>query len=202
MAQAHVVEGTPSPPENGVSLTTYLEASDQHPVEVVDGEIIVMSPSQRRHNRIAHLLYDSLRDFLKSNRLGVVLMEAAYVLDGDKRADWVKGARLPDVSFIAQKRVEAHDAEHGPDEGPWWLAPDLAVEIVSPTDSYTDVTRKVSDYLRFGVQQIWVIDPQANALRVYTPEKPNGMLLEADELITCASVLPGWQMSVREIFEA
>lgn len=202
MAQSHPVEELAAPSGKGVSLTEYLEASDRSPVEVVDGAIVVTSPSQRKHNRIAHRLYESLRDYLRTNAIGVALMEAAYVLDGDKRADWVKGAGLPDVSFVSSSRAEAHDAEFGPDEGPWWLAPDLAVEIVSPTGKYTDVNKKVADYLRYGTRLVWVIDPQARAVRVFSPEQPNGVLLSADSALSGAPVLPGWQMPVREIFEA
>jgi Uma2 family endonuclease len=173
----------------------------RQPIEVVDGEIVVMSPPQRQHIRIAHDLFRSLDRFLEENQLGRAWLEAPYLLEADDRGDWVRGARTPDLSFIARERVEAHDAQYGDVEGPYRLAPDLAVEIVSPGDSYSTVMQKVADYLRYGVRLVWVIDPQTRAVRIHTQEDPDGRTLSDTDTLSGEPVLAGWSMSIKLLLD-
>jgi Uma2 family endonuclease len=184
----------------GVSLEAWMRAYDRHPVEVVDGEFLEMSPNQRAQGVILSPLLVSLYTFALRERLGQVFTEIAFVLDGVPRKNWVRGARQPDLAFIAQERVEQHNARYGDREGPWWLAPDLAVEIVSPTDAYSDVNRKIADYLRYGVRLVWIIDPQMEVIRIYTPDDPEGRTLAAADTLDAAPLLPGWTMLVSEVF--
>ena len=191
MAQAEVTQHQQIPPvRNHLTLTEFLSLSSDQSVEVVNGEVVMMSPNQRQSVRVARNLYDSLRDHVRGKDLGELSTEVAYILDGNRSSNWVKGSRQPDVSFVAQERIAAHDAEYGTD-GPWWLAPDLVVEVVSPTDSYTDVNRKIRDYLRYGVRLLWIIDPQARIVWVITPDAPNGHTLTDTENLSGDPVLPG-----------
>src|SRR5687768_6075655 len=101
----------PLPPERRPpTMEEFLDAYARQPVEVANGEIILMNPPGAEHSDASHVLYDSIRDFLKVHPLGVVRMETAYILDADDRADWVIGSRVPDVSFISQEKVDAHRA--------------------------------------------------------------------------------------------
>jgi Uma2 family endonuclease len=181
-----------------LTLEAYLDAYARQPVEVVDGDMVVMSPPEFRHVRIAHTLYHLLYAFAGKKKLGSVWIEAPYLLDADDRADWVRGSRVPDVSFVARERMDAHLARYGT-EGPLRLAPDLAVEIVSPHDRYSDLNRKVADYLRYGTRLVWVIDPQVRTVRVVTPDDPGGRILTPDDTLAGDPVLPGWSAPVLDV---
>jgi Uma2 family endonuclease len=127
VAQAQITQHQHLPENRDfITLTEFLSLSDEQPFEIVSGEIILMSPVQREHNILSRRLFRSLDRFVEEHHLGEVWEEAAYVLDGNKRDNWVGDVRQPDVSFITRERVEAHNAERGAKEGPWWLAPDLA----------------------------------------------------------------------------
>jgi Uma2 family endonuclease len=203
MAQAQVIQqgSPPSPPKKYVTLTEYFEASDQYPAEVVDGEIVRMSPAQRGHSRLIRKLLVSLHIFCSQNDLGEVWSETSFVLDGIKGPDWVSRVRQPDVSFIAKKRVEDHDTAYGIDEGAWWLAPDLAVEIISPSDKYIDVVQKVAEYLQYGVRQVWLVNPPTRTVRIYTSENHDGIELDGTATLTADPVIPGWSMPVKDLFD-
>jgi Uma2 family endonuclease len=128
------------------TVEEYMAFGDK-PVEVVDGEFVEMSPSMRRQPEVMSNISDDLGPFVRKRKLGRVYSEVSYVLDGDPRRNWVKNARQPDVSFITQVRITEHKKKH-PEPGPWWLAPDLAVEVMSPNDTFPEVDQKIRDYLK------------------------------------------------------
>ncbi len=170
-------------------------------VEVVNGKLVKMSPPRVRHVRIGKDLFRMWDAFVEKQQLGTVWPDGMpYVLDTEKRTGWVKGARMPDVSFVSRQGMEAHSAEHGED-GPLFLAPDLAVEIVSPGDSYTDVNEKVRDYLRYGTRMVIVIDPKARTIRVHSQDQPDGRTLEDTDVLVGDPVLPGWSAPVALILD-
>lgn len=181
-----------------ITLAEYLAYGDQ-PVEVVAGEVIMAAAHSRRQPNVVTNLFESLQPYVRKNRLGKVFTEASYVLDGDPRSKWVSGARTPDLSFIDLERMVAHNAQH-PEDEPWWLAPDLAAEVISPTDQYGDVSQKVADYLRYGVRLVWVIDPAAKSVRVHSPQEPLGHSLSAADALTAEPVIAGWSMKVADLF--
>jgi Uma2 family endonuclease len=183
------------PPRKGLPLQQWMALFDEHPIQVEDGEVTRVAANTLKHLLIAHRLYDDLSPWVKERNLGLVLLEAPYILDGDPRGNWVVGSKLPDVSFVTKDRVEAQLAMLGED-GPFFLAPDLAVEIISSSDTYTQINRKIAVYLRFGVRLIWVIDPVERAVRVFTQETPNGILLRETDVLTGDPVLPGWGMEI------
>ena len=186
----------------GLPLAEWMERYTRQPIEVVNGEIVTMSPPTRQHVRIARDLYDLIRDYLKQHPLGEVWPDnTPYVLDGNERKDWVRDSRVPDVSFISRERIKAHEEKYGAEEGPWRLAPDLAVEVVSTNDRYSDVMQKVADYLRYGTRLVWVIDPQNRTVRVHTPDDPDGHTLHEADTLPGDPVLPGWQIAVRVVLD-
>jgi Uma2 family endonuclease len=196
-------EGVGASPPGPVlpTLADYLEAYGQQPVEIVDGVFIQMHPPGRLHGIYAHHVLFELNSFVGPRRLGLVFTEIPYVLDGSERSDWVRNSRVPDISYISIERVEAHNKEHPDPTGPWWLAPDIAGEVVSPTDSYLEVDDKVVEYLRFGVRLIWVINPKLRTVKVVTPDNLAGYILTEQDTLTGAPVLEGWSMPVTHIFD-
>lgn len=180
-----------------LTVDEYMVLGDQR-IEVSDGELIYMSPNMQKQSLIVLSLWRKLDRYAEDNDLGIVLSEATFVLDASDRNDWVKGARMPDVAFIAKDGAATHEKEH-PENGPWRLAPDIAVEVVSPTDAYSEVSKKVADYLQYGVQLVWVIDPQVKNIKVYSQDNPDGKTLHVDDTLSGAPVLPEWSMPIAEI---
>ncbi len=184
-----------------LTVEEFVDAYTRQPVEVVDGKIVEMAPAEVAHMLMAHFLYDALAAWAREGGLGRAFIETPYVLDGSRRKNWVQGARVPDVSFLAQDRLKAHLDQHGA-SGPFWLAPDLAVEIVSVNDRYVDVQRKVVDYLRYGVRLVWVINPEMRVIRVFSPDDPEGRTLHEADTLTGDPVLPGWSIPVASVLDS
>ncbi len=103
--------------------------------------------------------------------------------------------RAPDVAFIRRARVE----EAGEAEGFWPGAPDLAVEVVSPGDSFAEVEEKVSDWLAAGCRMVVVVNPRRRTATVYR-SRSDVTLLAEDDVLDGGDVVPGWRVPVRELF--
>jgi Uma2 family endonuclease len=101
-----------------------------------------------------------------------------------------------DVSFI---RLIRYTAEQAQQEGHVRIAPDLAVEVISPNDLYYEVESKVEDYLRAGVQLVWVVNPESRTVWVRRADGTGVTLHENDEL-TGEEVLPGFRSRVGDLF--
>jgi Uma2 family endonuclease len=189
----------PPIPDNAISMTEW-EKHDR--VEVVNGEIVEMSPPALKHVILTRFIYNALFEFLKENPLGELWFDnTPYILDGDERDDWVRGSRIPDVSFVSKERFSAHVDQYGNDAKYFHLAPDLAVEIVSEHDRYSDIFQKITDYLKYGTQLVWIIDAPNRTIRVHTPDKPDGQTLKDTDILTGDPVLQGWSMSVAAIID-
>ena len=102
--------------------------------------------------------------------------------------------RAPDVSFVVSNRLPA-----GPPQGYVPFAPDLAVEIVSPSDRASDVTRRLIDYLDAGSRLVWVIDPGTRTAAVHRSPSDVFMLREHD-VLDGGDVLPGFRLPLAELF--
>ena len=106
-----------------------------------------------------------------------------------------RSVRKPDVSFVRFGRFPNEQ----PPSGHALLAPDLAVEIVSPNDLYEEVDRKIEEYISAGVRLVWIISPQNHTARVYRLNGSSISLREDDEL-DGEDVLPGFRCRVGDIF--
>jgi Uma2 family endonuclease len=103
--------------------------------------------------------------------------------------------RAPDVAFVTRTRIE----EAGEFEGFWPGAPDLAVEVISPGDPYTEVEEKVEEYLTAGARAVWVVDPRRRTITVYRALTDITILTENDTLED-ADIIPGFSCPVAEVF--
>ncbi len=103
--------------------------------------------------------------------------------------------RAPDVSFVNQKRVE----EVGALQGYWPAAPDLAVEVISPSDTYTAVGEKVLDWLDAGTLMVVVIDPRRETVTVYR-SRSDIVILTKEEELDGQDVVPGWKLRIADLF--
>lgn len=201
MAQAQSTrQTTPSPPEKRrVTLDEYYRLLDTAGYEVIDGELIPMAPQHRRGTYIARALFLSLHGAVERQLLGDVLPETAFSLDIESGTNWVTGSVVPDIAFVSAARLKEQEEKY-PSDAPFRVAPDLAVEIISPTDSFSDVTRKVARYLGYGVKLVWVVDPKNRRVHVYSTENPDGHILSETETLSAEGIIPGWSIPVSEVF--
>jgi Uma2 family endonuclease len=197
----HQQTSLPPDPQRGISLDEWMRLLSAGRYEVIDGEVIKLSPPTLMHIRIAHRLFRSMDPVVQEGNLGELWLEAPYVLDEDDRTNWVYGSKLPDVSFVERKRFDECVAKFG-EKGPIRLAPDLVIEIVSPNDSYTEVNEKIANYLRYGVQLAIIVDAQQRVIRTHTPEVPDGRTLYDGDTLTTDPVIPGWSATVADILGA
>jgi Uma2 family endonuclease len=158
--------------------------------ELVKGELRRMNPAGNVHGRIAVRVTWRLAQHVEENRLGTVYAaETGFRLSSDPDT-----VRAPDVAFVSRTRVEAI----GEVEGFWPEAPDLAVEVVSPGDSYSEVEEKVFDWLEAGTKMVVVINPRQRSATVF--KSPTDIVALA-EALNGGDVVPGFELTVREIFE-
>jgi Uma2 family endonuclease len=160
--------------------------------ELVDGELREMAPAGARHGRVAMKLASRLDRHVEVNRLGMVLAaETGFRIS--RNPDTV---RTPDVSFVARERIPPE----GPPEGYWDLAPDLAVEVVSPNDTAAQVQSKVQMWLEYGVRLVWVVYPKTRAIMAHKSLKEI-TTFTAEDTLDGGQVVSGFECAVAEIFE-
>lgn len=159
--------------------------------ELVAGELREMTPAGWQHGRVAGNIAGELRAYIRAHRLGVMATaEASYRLSTDPDT-----VRVPDVSFVCQQRVD----EIGDPTGFWPGAPDLAFEVISPNDRYSQVRLKVDEYLAAGTPMVVLVDTQNREVIVFHASGETVELTESD-VLDGGDVVPGWKLPVREIF--
>ena len=159
--------------------------------EVVNGEVVEKVVSIQAA-RIAGRLNTRLDTYLEGRGLGTVVPEAMFVLDPAGRLK-----RRPDVAFVPAERWPVDRPV--PDEGDWEIAPDLAVEVVSPGDTYNEVEEKVEQWLGAGTRAVWIVKPRRRSVTIYRSMTDVTRLSESDEL-DGGEVVPGFRCKVSEIF--
>ncbi|MBC8171260.1 MAG: Uma2 family endonuclease, partial [Anaerolineae bacterium] len=133
-----------------------------------------------------------------THKLGEVFAEMTFTLSSEP--GWVNGARQPDVMFVMQEKYEAFLASVDQNvKQPFVCLPDLVVEVISPTDRYSEVSKKIKAYLADGVRLIWAVDMEEKTVAVYSPDHPVQML-NVEQTLTGGDVLSGFTMVVDSIF--
>jgi Uma2 family endonuclease len=159
--------------------------------ELVRGELVEVPAAGMLRNFIMGFLYRSLDAFVRARALGLVFGDGlGYIIRRDPDV-----VRVPDVSFISRERLP----EGGIIDGFCPVPPDLAVEIVSPNDTFNEVQAKVHEYLEAGTRLVWVVWPQGRSVMVHTAETIAE--LGADGVLTGGDVLPGFEVPVARLFE-
>lgn len=160
--------------------------------ELWQGKVITMSPAGGGHGFIISRLNAALTNHVEAHRLGAVF-------------DGQTGCRLsvdfcfsPDVSFVSRKRLklllpDASKLLHG--------APDLAIEVLSPSDSITKTEGKLQRFLAHGTKLAWLVDPRHFSVRVYREPAAKFDLLRTGQFLTGNSILPGFRYSVTRLFQ-
>lgn len=157
--------------------------------ELVQGVLVEMAPTGDVHGELALWLGHLILQHIVANDLGTATgAETGFVLSTDPDT-----VRAPDVGFISKARL-------APMTGRFYrLAPDLAVEVVSPSDTGAEIMHKADDYLRAGTRLVWVIYPDLRVVAVYRPDQPS-VVLRGDERLEGGDTLPGFSITVNDVF--
>jgi Uma2 family endonuclease len=174
-------------PRRELDESDWLRLPNRQRYELVDG-ILVEKPMGWRESWLGMVLGSLLTEFVIQHRLGIVLGA-----DGTTRVDGQ--IRLPDVAFYSRERLPAGS------EGPVLeIAPDLAVEVLSPSNTVGEMIRKRGEYFRAGTRAVWEIEPELRQIRVYS-DADTFVTLGIDDTLTGEPVLPGFSLGVRALFE-
>lgn len=170
-----------------------LEQEPRHPTEkyyLIDGELhIKMAPSEL-HGETASLIAHYLLSYVLERDLGRVGVEVGFHPPADRST-----ALLPDVSFISKSRMARRArATYVP------YMPDLAVEVVSPSQTLAEVRRKAETYLRHGSALVWLIDPGSETAEVWQRDSEQREVIDSDGVLSGGAVLPGFSLPLRKIF--
>jgi len=156
--------------------------------ELIRGELQRMAPDDIDHGQYGDNIQVPLSVYVRQHRLGRVMGNVGYTLESNP--DTVLG---PDVSFVRADRMPSRGGRPFPH-----LPPDLAVEVLSPSNGAGEIVRKVAIYLAAGVRLVWVIDPEARTVDVYTPAGVR-VVGEGDTL-DAGDVVPGFAIPVADLF--
>ena len=177
-------EGIPAP--DTMTLEEFLE-NDLEGYEYVKGELITMPPPSMEHGEISSKVHLRLGLHVEENQLGrSYIAETTFEL-GDRVVK-------PDVAFISTERLPENREKGSP------IPPDLAVEVVSPSDKQYDVAEKAFAYLKAGTRLVWVIEPVAKTVMVYRSET-DFTLLTCKDTLTGEDVVEGFTCPVVQFFE-
>ncbi len=178
-------EGLPIKPIK-MTLEEFLE-SDLEGYEYIKGELIPVPPTSLEHGHISADLFWFLNLHVRKNELGRVYMSDTGFRVGEQ-------VLMPDIAFLASARIPADLSKASP------IPPDLAIEVVSPTDALHRVVEKAFTYLDAGTQLVWVLEPRSKTVIVYRSETDITLLTRNDTL-TGENVIEGFTCQVAELFE-
>ena len=185
------MSATPAALPLGMTAEELFELPDDHMRhELVEGELRTMPPAGERHGWVAMAVGSKIFDHVERQGLGrVYAAETGFVL---RRAP--DSVRAPDVAFVAADRVPGSNSR-----GFAELAPDLVLEVVSPSDRASELAEKAAMWLDAGVRVVWVVDPQARLAAVH---HPGGLVtvLRQDGVLEGEDVLPGFRLPLAPLF--
>lgn len=160
--------------------------------ELIEGELRMMPPAGGRHGRVAMNCGRLLANHVDEHKLGVVYAaETGFVLTRDPDT-----VRAPDVAFVAAARVSEIDDESAfiP------FAPDLAIEVISPSDSFSGVEEMAFAWLDAGTRLVLLVDPANETVHLYRSADEIAVLGQGD-VVPASDVVKGWQVAVARLFQ-
>ncbi len=164
------------------------ESSDH--TELIDGEIIPKVSPKYKHSLSQLRLLLGLNQWCEQKQYGRVLTEWAVILQRQGQ-DWVP---VPDLTYVSYERLPADWEE----DTPCPVLPELVIEIISPGQSFGEMTQKATDYLQAGVSLVWVVDNQAQSVTAFgANELPQTFW--SDRIIS-DDLLPGLEIAVADLF--
>lgn len=178
-----------TPARARMSAADYIASPQSaHKSDLIEGVFVMASPASLEHAAVQQFMITTLSNFVNQHRLGIVLGEnAAYRLNDDN-------VYQPDVSFLSNARL--HLAGEVYVDG----APDLAVEIISPSSRRYDAFEKRINYARAGVQEYWLVDPIERSVAIYGLEQEQFVRVKPTDDRLRSHVLPGYWLQLDWVF--
>ena len=155
--------------------------------ELIKGELLTMSPPGEEHGSIIINLASLLSTHVKRTNLGRLTAESGFKLESDPDT-----VLAPDIAFVARDRAGTRSSFYR--SGP----PDLAVEVLSPSDTIPKVDRKTALWLELGAKSVWNVNPRKRTVEVNRADGQKKLFHENDELVD--DTVPGFRIKVSEIF--
>jgi len=169
----------------------YLKINDDNQYELIGGELLLVLAPKTIHQWICGELFGEIRNFVRRNNFGEVYDAPTdvYLSETEKPQ--------PDILFISANRLNiiTEDNIKG--------APDLVVEVLSPSTASRDKVKKSKMYYTHGVKEYWIVDPSAKAVQVFTPGEKNWNLVESydEDGILLSPLLPGLEIKLKDVFK-
>lgn len=167
----------------------YVEAANKRLVELVDG-VLVEKAMGAKESFLACLFIHWIISFLDEHDLGICLGESGTLRILPKQV------RIPDVCFISWERLPNHEVPQAPIPK---LAPNLAIEVISESNTRQEMLRKLRDYIKAGVELVWFVYPKKKQVVEYTSQD-DSRVYGIDDTLDGGDVLPGFQLPVRKLF--
>jgi Uma2 family endonuclease len=166
-----------------------LSADDSKHYELIEGELVEMSPTGEEHGVIMLWLGSLIMNHVQANQLGRALgAETGFKLF--QNPDTVLA---PDIAFTSNERLKPTTVKFA------FVAPDLAVEIVSPSNTADEINKKAQLFFKAGTRLLWVVYPRTETIHVYRTASEI-IILDIDDTLDGGNVLPGFAVPVKEIF--
>ena len=174
-----------------LTLEEFLQLPETKPAsEYIEGQIIQKPMPQGKHSSIQGELVPAINAVVKSQRLGRAFPELRCTF-GDRSI-------VPDVSVFEWVRIPRD--QDGTVANTFAIAPDWTIEILSPDQSQTRVTKNILHCLKHGTQMGWLIDPDEQTVFVYLPEQRIQVFDETDNLLPMPSFAAGLNLTVKDLF--
>ncbi len=165
--------------------------SDGKRYELIHGEVYVTPPPATRHQFVVQNLYKNLESFIFENHLGEVFLAPLDVRLG------LETVLQPDLIFVSNARAGIIQEN--------WIegAPDLAVEVLSPSTAGYDRATKLPVYAQAGVSEVWIIDPIARTVEVFSLKGTKYLVdaTYAGRQVLSSNLMPGWQLPLDALFD-
>jgi Uma2 family endonuclease len=163
-----------------------------YPEELVQGRIVAMPPPDRRHGKTCYRTGRIFGDFIEEHDLGHIMTNDSGIIT-ERDPDTVRGA---DVAFYSYARLPKGPlpAGYGPE------VPELVIEVRSPSDTWREILRKVTEYLMAGVLKVIVLDPSSRNAHIYAEDDAPVILGPEDEL-TIPDILGDFRVAVQRFFD-
>jgi Uma2 family endonuclease len=180
-----------SPPPGEATEADVIELHERHDrlCELIDGTLVEKAMGWKEAE-LAIIIARLLGNFVAANRLGKV-----FGPDGMLRLEPAQ-IRIPDVAFISKQRFSGRKL---PSSAFWELGCDLAVEVISPSNTRREMERKRSDHFSAGVKAVWLVFLQPREVVVYSSPS-DSVTLRGKDVLDGGSVLPGFSLPVAQIF--
>ena len=172
-----------------MAATAQLALDDDKIFEIVDGQLEEKPMAGAKHGGVGVRLSAKLFLHVDAHQLGGVYGPDTNFTIG-------KRERVPDVSFVSAARIPPE----GEPESAWPIAPDLAVEVISPNDAWEQLYRKLREYFQAGVRLVWYVYADSSTIRVFTSVESMRELTIHD-VLDGGDVLAGFELAIEQLFD-